>query len=282
METTLEPGDRITSRKGDRDMTLGRWTFLVAFIAGSAWAQPGEKPKISIPEPKRESMPGRGGAEFTITVVQYEISDRERDIFPLAIPELVSFFKEHTSLETQLRWNKHQLGDSRLKQASMLYMTGQDAVFQIEDKEKKNLGKYLAEGGFLFAEDIRHANPENGLTGMQAGVSGTSFDQQLKGLMRDPQVLGERGQRWQKVPQEHPLFNSYWDFPNGPPMGGAPDGNVSDLEMLQVRGRTAVIFSDLNISWYWGDPRADARERGLQFGANLIVYALTQQGINWR
>ena len=235
-------------------MTLGRWTFLVAFIAGSAWAQPGEKPKISIPEPKRESMPGRGGAEFTITVVQYEISDRERDIFPLAIPELVSFFKEHTSLETQLRWNKHQLGDSRLKQASMLYMTGQDAVFQIEDKEKKNLGKYLAEGGFLFAEDIRHANPENGLTGMQAGVSGTSFDQQLKGLMRDPQVLGERGQRWQKVPQEHPLFNSYWDFPNGPPKGGtgrqrvrpgdaagarANGGNLQRPEHQLVLGRSA-------------------------------------------
>jgi len=33
-----------------------------------------------------------------------------------------------------------------------------------------------------------------------------------------------------------------------------PGGNVLNLEMLQVRGRTVVIFSDLNISWYWGDP----------------------------
>ena len=63
-----------------------------------------------------------------------------------------------------------------------------------------------------------------------------------------------------------------------PPMGGAPSGNVFDLEMLEVRGRVAVVFSDLNISWYWGDQNAEGRERGLQFGVNLIVYALTQPG----
>ena len=258
-------------------MALGRWMFLVAFIAGSAFAQPGERPKISIPEPKRES--GSGGGEFTITAVHYELSDWKQDSFPLAIPELVKFFKAHTTFETRLRWNKHQLGDSRIMQASMLYMTGQDAVFQIGDKEKKNLGKYLKEGGFLFAEDIRHSGPENGLTGMEAGVSGTPFDRQLKALIRDPQVLGGQGKRWQKVPKGHPLFNIYWDFPDGPPMGGAPGGNVFYLEMLQVRGRTAVIFSDLNISWYWGDPLADARQRGLQFGGNLIVFAMTQQAV---
>ena len=59
---------------------------------------------------------------------------------------------------------------------------------------------------------------------------------------------------------------------------GATGGNVFDLEMLELRGRVAVVFSDLNLSWYWGDPMADARERGLQFGVNLIVFALTQPG----
>ena len=263
-------------------MALGRWMFLIAFITGSAFAQPGEKPKISIPEPKRESVPGPGGGEFTITAVQYEISDWNRDTFPLAISELVKFFKDHTTFETRLKWNKQQIGDSRIMQASMLYMTGQDAVLQISDKEKGNLGKYLREGGFLFAEDIRHSDSENGLEGMEAGVSGTPFDRQFKGLMRNPQVLGGQGQHWQKVPKGHPLFNIYWDFPDGPPMGGAPGGNVYYLEMLQVRGRTAVVFSDLNISWYWGDPLADARRRGLQFGGNLIIFAMSQQAMGAR
>jgi len=268
-------------------MALGRWTFWVAFIAGSAWAQPGEKPKIEIPEPKieipepkRENRPV--GGEFTITVVQYEISDWKQDSFPLGIPELVRFFKENTTFETPLRWNKHRLGDPRIMQASMLYMTGQNAVFQISDKEKKNLGKYLKEGGFLFAEDIRHGRPESGLTGLEVGGSGTPFDRQLKALLRHPAVLGSQGQSWQKIPPDHPLYRSYFDFSDGPPLGGAPDGNVFDLEMLPVRGRAVVIFSDLNISWYWGDPRAHERERGLQFGCNLIVFALTQQAMHGR
>jgi len=43
-----------------------------------------------------------------------------------------------------------------------------------------------------------------------------------------------------------------------------------------------VIFSDLNISWYWGAPLADSRDRGLQFGCNLIIYAMTQQAMQRR
>jgi hypothetical protein len=96
--------------------------------------------------------------------------------------------------------------------------------------------------------------------------------------MRDQKVLGTDGSRWQRVVKDHPLYFSFYDFGDGPPRGGAPGGNVFDLEMLEIRGRVAVVFSDLNISWYWGDPQADARERGLQFGVNLIIFALTQPG----
>lgn len=39
-----------------------------------------------------------------------------------------------------------------------------------------------------------------------------------------------------------------------------------------------MVFSDLKDSWYWADPLADTRERGLQFGINLIIFALPQPG----
>ena len=116
------------------------------------------------------------------------------------------------------------------------------------------------------------------LSGRNAGVEGTLFDRQFKDLMQNPLVLGSDGAKWQRIAKTHPLYYSFFDFEDGPPMGGASGGNVFDLEMLELRGRIAVVFSDLNISWYWGDPFADARERGLQFGVNLIVYALTQPG----
>ena len=215
---------------------------------------------------------------FNMTVVDYDIADKNRDRFPTAVEELMRYMRDHTKINARIEGTTLEFSDPRIMEAPMIYMTGNDAVLQISDTEKTNLGDYLKNGGFLYAEEIRQSDAENGLDGKEAGVSGTPFDRQFKALMKDPQVLGSDGSKWQKVPKSHPLYYSFWDFPDGPPMGGAPGGNVFDLEMLELRGRVAVVFSDLNVSWYWGDPLADARERGLQFGVNLIVYALTQPG----
>ena len=215
---------------------------------------------------------------FNMTVVDYDIADKNRDRFPTAVEELMRYMRDHTKINARIEGTTLEFSDPRIMEAPMIYMTGNDAVLQISDTEKINLGDYLKNGGFLYAEEIRQSDAENGLDNKEAGVSGTPFDRQFKALMKDPQVLGSDGSKWQKVPKSHPLYYSFWDFPDGPPMGGAPGGNVFDLEMLELRGRVAVVFSDLNVSWYWGDPLADARERGLQFGVNLIVYSLTQPG----
>ena len=215
---------------------------------------------------------------FNMTVIDYDIADKNRDRFPTAVEELMRYMRDHTKINARIEGTTLEFSDPRIMEAPMIYVTGNDAVLQISDTEKTNLGEYLKNGGFLYAEEIRQSDAENGLDGKEAGVSGTPFDRQFKALMKDGLVLGSDGSKWQKVPKSHQLYYSFWDFPDGPPMGGAPGGNVFDLEMLELRGRVAVVFSDLNVSWYWGDPLADARERGLQFGVNLIVYALTQPG----
>ena len=215
---------------------------------------------------------------FNMTVIDYDIADKNRDRFPTAVEELMRYMRDHTKVNARIEGTTLRLSDPQIMKAPFLYMTGWDAVVQLSDTEKENLGNYLKNGGFLFAEEIRQSDPENGLNGRGAGVEGTPFDRQFKALMKDPKVLGSDGSKWQKVAKTHGLYYSFWDFNDGPPMGGAPGGNVFDLEMLELRGRVAVVFSDLNVSWYWGDPFADARERGLQFGVNMIVYALTQPG----
>jgi hypothetical protein len=215
---------------------------------------------------------------FNMTVIDYDIADKNRDRFPTAISELMRYMRDHTKIKARIEGTTVEFSDPRIMNSPLIYMTGNDAVLQISDTEKTNLGEYLKNGGFMFSEEIRQSDAENGLQGKEAGVAGTPFDRQFKALMKDPLVLGSNGSKWQKVPKTHALYYSFWDFPDGPPMGGAPGGNVFDMEMLELRGRVAVVFSDLNISWYWGDPLADARERGLQFGVNLIVYALTQPG----
>ena len=215
---------------------------------------------------------------FNMTVIDYDIADKNRDRFPTAVEELMRYMRDNTQINARIEGTTVELSDPSIMGAPFLYMTGNDAVLQISDTEKKNLGDYLKNGGFLYAEEIRQSDPDDGLENKESGVSGTPFDRQFKALMKDPLVLSSDGSKWQKVAKDHALYYSFWDFPDGPPMGGAPGGNVFDLEMLELRGRVAVVFSDLNVSWYWGDPLADARERGLQFGVNLIVYALTQPG----
>jgi hypothetical protein len=215
---------------------------------------------------------------FNMTVIDYDIADKNRDRFPTAVEELMRYMRDHTQINARIEGTTLEFSDPSIMDAPLLYMTGNDAVLQISATEKTNLGEYLKNGGFLYAEEIRQADADTKLDGKEAGVSGTPFDRQFKALMKDPLVLGSDGSKWQKMPKTHALYYSFWDFPDGPPMGGAPAGNVFDLEMLELRGRVAVVFSDLNISYYWGDPLADARERGLQFGVNLIVFALTQPG----
>ena len=215
---------------------------------------------------------------FNMTVIDYDLADKSSDRFPTAVEELMRYIRDHSRVNARIEGTTMRLSDPTVMKAPFIYMTGNSAVFQFTQTEKENLGEYLKNGGFLFAEEIRQADVETGLDGKDAGVAGTLFDRQFKDLMRDPLVLGSDGSKWQKVSKDHDLFYSFFDFEDGPPMGGAPGGNVFDLEMLELRGRVAVVFSDLNVSWYWGDPNADARERGLQFGVNLIVYALTQPG----
>lgn len=215
---------------------------------------------------------------FNMSVIDYDLADKNQDRFPTAVEELMRYMRDHTQINARIEGTTLRLSDASIFKQPFLYMTGKSAIFQFSETEKQNLGEYIREGGFLFAEEIRQADAEGSLVGQNAGVEGTIFDRQFKDLMADPQVLGTDGSRWQRVTKDHQLFYSFFDFADGPPKGGAPGGNVFDLEMLEIRGRVAVVFSDLNISWYWGDPQADARERGLQFGVNLIVFCLTQPG----
>ncbi|MEW6754964.1 MAG: DUF4159 domain-containing protein [Candidatus Latescibacterota bacterium] len=230
---------------------------------------------IIIPDPtNKKNIRGY----LNMTIIDYDVADKNKDRFPTAAEELMRYMRDNTQVKAQIEGTTLELSDPRIMNAPFLYMTGDDATLRISSTEKTNLGEYLRSGGFLFAEDIRHADATNGLDGKGAGTVGTPFDRQFKDLMRDPLVLGSDGDKWEKMPKSHPIYASFYDFPDGPPLGGAPGGNVFDLEMLRLRGRVAVVFSDLNISYYWGDPLADAKERGLQFGINLIIFALTQAG----
>ena len=265
-----------------------KWTIVVALISVfvvTGWAKPIEKDRAKPPNKSGAASvgsenPGRTEKAFAITTVAYNQQDRKRDMYPKAVPNLMRYLSEHSKLRVQVQAPTIRLTDSALFRAPFIYITGYDCVMKLTDAEVANLGKYLRSGGFLFADDIapdmdrkgnlggRHVNP-------QRGLRGTAFDQQMKAILA--KALGTDA-KFFAIPRGHALFHSFYDFDYGPPLAGAIGGNVRDLEGIEIGGRSVVVFSDLNISWYWGEKHVSYRDPGLQFGVNLIVYALTQRG----
>ena len=247
--------------------------LLTLLLVTPALAQD-ERPPISIPQPERQLATPASGSPLTIVQVNYHKAVKERDYLSLAVQEVVTYTHISTQLKVPLHSRVLTLDDPKIADALMLYMTGFDGVMQISDREKKGLAHYLRRGGLLFAEDILPL--EENVRG-DAGVAGTPFDRQFKALLKDPQVLGSTGAHWRKLPKSDPLYSAYFDFPDGPPLSGTNRGNVFALEAIELKGRVAVIFSDLNISWFWGNRDAEGRNRSLQFGTNLLIYALAQK-----
>jgi hypothetical protein len=256
----------------------GIFFTLCAFLLASAALAQDERPDLSVPEPARKSKAPSPAGPFTITVIDYNDAIKERDYLGQAVPELVSFIKDAVKLEAEIRWSKRNLYDPRIAESTLLYMTGYDATVRLSDTEKKNLGDYLRAGGLLYAEDVIPLDDgdTSGPT-IRAGRMGTPFDRQLKALIQDPLVLGRQGCSWTRMPKYHPIFTSFFEFLDGPPLSGAPSGDVNHLEVIEIKGRTAVIFSDLNISWFWANTDAEGRDRSLQFGTNLVVFALAKK-----
>ena len=247
--------------------------LLIVLLVTPALAQD-ERPPVSIPQPEHQRVTPASGSPLTVVQVSYKYAIKERDYLSLAAQELVSFTRTSTQLEVPLHSSILTLDDPRIADALMLYMTGFDCAMRIDEREKQGLAHYLRSGGLLFAEDILPL--EANLRG-SAGVAGTPFDRQFKALLKDPQVLGSKGGHWRKLPKSDPLYSAYFDFFDGPPLSGTNRGNVFALEAIELKGRIAVIFSDLNISWFWGNLNAEGRNRSLQFGTNLVVFALVQK-----
>jgi hypothetical protein len=190
------------------------------------------------------------------------------------------------------------LSSTEVFKVPWLYAKGGYAV-EFNEMERSNTGRYLAQGGFLFFEaGIRPDSPAHNAVYL-------IFEEALK-----TQNLVYR-QDWDlvRLPNTHPIYHCFFDF-NGPPTGGDFWNVAKDL---QWEGDAAFYGSELNdyLEGYestdghlygivslknyhnaWADcgPDGSPQVRGmfrydtmdptraLQFGVNLIVFALTQEG----
>ena len=146
-------------------------------------------------------------------------------------------------------------------------MTGHKLV-RFSDEERERLGEYVEHGGLLFSDDCNHDVD---------GLYAKSFEEEMRARFPGRDTLA-------KIPNSHPLYRSFFKFPDGPPqtaheLNGWGDDIVHDyLRGIERRGRLGVIYSNKDYGCEWDYDWRNKRFRATTTRSsrcNIVIYAMT-------
>jgi hypothetical protein len=251
----------------------------------------GEYQAMVIQDPQEK----RNVKGFFHLAIVYSVSMRDRGMNVLdlrarqGLCRLVAFMNRYTQIRSDIVPDTYTFDSREMLSTPWIYAQALRA-FEFTESEAAALGRYLVVGGFLFMENVfinGYGEPDPGeisLRQMAADALGT------QGL--------RRGKEWEfeVLPNDHPLFHCFFDF-DGAPLGRCPEGFGGGarprdyLEGIYVGQRLALIYTNMGYCNAWGDwgrggglggYSEDEKNwdptRQFQFGVNLLVFALTQEG----
>ena len=175
---------------------------------------------------------------------------------PTALKNLIQFCNQE--LNTTLADNPATVSanSSDIFLYPFVHMTGHGNVY-FSEEEAKNLKNYLISGGFLHIDD------NYGMNEYVRAAFKTVFPDKT----------------WQELPSSHPVFSTFFSFPNGLPKIHEHDGNRPQAFGLFHENRLICLFtyeSDLGDGWEDPEVHNDPQEirlKALKMGANIIKYA---------
>lgn len=229
------------------------------WLAGPPAAGRGPCPaQVGAPERPRCAGARASGPPLTIGRLHY---DGGGDWYanPSSLPNLLRAIGERTALAVTSTERVVRLTDVDLWDVPYLYMTGHGNV-AFSDQELAILRRYLAQGGFLHADD-------------NYGLD-SAFRREIRRVFPDHPLVD--------VPLDHPVYHLVYDFPDGLPKVHEHDGKPAQGLGIFLGGRLVVYYSyesDLGDGWedaaVHNDP-AEVREGALRMGVNLFTYAVSQ------
>ena len=175
---------------------------------------------------------------------------------PTALPNLIRFC--NSNIGTRISDKPVEVTPSSvdLFDFPFVHMTGHGNVF-FDEEEIQNLRDYLLSGGFLHVDDNY---------GMDQFLR-----KELSKLFPDKELT--------ELSVSHPIFNSYYKFPNGLPKIHEHDNRPPQAFGITHEGRLILLYtyeSDLGDGWenpeIHNDPE-EVRQKALQMGANIVKYA---------
>ena len=178
---------------------------------------------------------------------------------PSAEVNLLNFIKQNTNIKVDARYQFVDISSEEMFSFPFIFMTGHgNVVFSGDEVERLRL--YLENGGFLYIDD------DYGL------------DKAIRREMR--KVFPVRD--FVELPFSYGLYNVLFNFENGPPKTHKHDSKPPQGFGIFVNNRLSVYYTyESNPSDGWADERVHndppaKREEALEFGTNIVVWALSQ------
>jgi len=202
-------------------------------------------------------------SDFYFTRLTYESGDWDVDI---RMPSnVLNSLVEYTTLRVDPVERMVALADAKMLEAPFVYLAGHKLV-QFTPAERRNFEKYVRGGGFVFVDDCNHDVD---------GLFAKSFEAEMAKIF-GPKALA-------KIPNNHPIYSSFFKFPDGPPNTGAElngwgDDLVHDyLKAIVFNGRIRVLYSNKDYGCEWDYDFRNKRFLAVdntRFAVNIIQYAL--------
>ena len=200
--------------------------------------------------------------DFYFTRMLYESGDWDVDIrMPSNV--LNSLF-DYTTLRVDPAERMIALSDPKVLEAPFCYLAGHKLV-QFTPVERKNFERYVRGGGFVFVDDCNHDVD---------GLFAKSFEAEMA------KIFG--GSALRKIPNNHPVYSSFFKF-DGPPntsveLNGWGDDLVHEyLKAIEIGGRVRVLYSNKDYGCEWDYDFRNKRFLAVdntRFAVNIIQYAL--------
>ncbi|MFA5667833.1 MAG: DUF4159 domain-containing protein [Balneolaceae bacterium] len=177
---------------------------------------------------------------------------------PSALSNLISFTAQQVAIPISPKYKDVALGSSDLFSYPFAFLTGHGNI-AVNSSEAQNLRKYLDNGGFLYIDD------DYGL------------DKYARAMMK--MVFPEEDMV--EIPFSHPIYHQLFNFPNGLPKVHEHDNKPPQGFGIFRKGKLVMFYTyESNLADGWTDPEvhntpAGLREKSLQMGANILLYALT-------
>ena len=168
---------------------------------------------------------------------------------------LVNGLNEYTGINADFM-GSITYDDERLLEIPIILPSGSP-----NESELEQMTRYLTSGGFIFG----------GIGFVHEGL------EKYAGLVEGRDFWSER------LPDDHPVFSSYFDFKGGAPTstrGVSSNKNQNAWQYTTghfIKGRLGGINFSLGLG-FTGSASGQDKLRQMQMAINVIVYALTQEG----